>query len=183
MNKKKVLSMMMTAVLTFTSVAPQLALSANAEGDMIIEEVNEEDTVSDNDSEEAPEEGVSKNEAFNDTVSENEADSISENEPGIVSGNEAVSENETDERALPGGIKGMPEGYMLSERESEIKADMISHGVLATLKDAVAGVDYIEDRVYCIADTEEYAQQIADAYGIELVEYAYTVAIYTNSLN
>ncbi|MBQ9867557.1 MAG: hypothetical protein IJM34_11095, partial [Lachnospiraceae bacterium] len=195
MNKKKVLSMMMTAVLTFTSVVPQPALYANAEGDVIIEDISEEDgedeTVSNDEAEEdslsdntAEEESISENEC----VSGNDAESISEDEASSVSENEAVSENEVvegtvsgngiNEKELPAGIKGMPEGYALSEREAEIKADMINHDVLDELKNAVAGVDYIEDQVYCIAETEEYAQQIAEAYGIELVEYAYSVAIF-----
>ena len=188
MNRKKVLSMMMTAVLTFTSVVPQPALYANAEGDVIIEEVSEEDpgdeTVSNDEAEAVSEnatEGVSDNDA--------EGESVSENNTETVSDNEAVSENEVDEeivsgngineKELPTGIKGMPEGYALSEREAGIKADMINHDVLIELKNAVAGVDYIEDQVYCIAETEEYAQQIADAYGIELVEYNYEVAIFS----
>ncbi len=194
MNRKKVLSMMMTAVLTFTSVVPQPALYANAEGDIIIDEVSEEydeETVSDNDSRENTNGAVSGNGAEDESVSDSNAESISEDEAASVSENEAVSENEVDEetvsgnaadeKELPSGIKGMPEGYALSGREAEIKSDMISHDILAALKNAVAGVDYIEDQVYCIADTEEYAQQIADAYGIELVEYAYSVAIYNIS--
>lgn len=173
MNRKKVLSMMMTAVLTFTSVVPQPALYANAEGDIIIDEVSEEydeETVSDNDSRENTNGAVSCNGAEDESVSDNNAESISEDE--------AVSDNAVYENKLPTGIKGMPEGYALSEREAEIKADMINHDVLIELKNAVAGVDYVEDQVYCVAETEEYAQQIADAYGIELVEYAYSVAIF-----
>ena len=150
MKKKRVLSMLMTAVLTFTSVIPQPALFVSAGDEVIIEEVSEENPDAEDDS---------------------------------VSGNrsEAVSEIETEEKVLPEGLKGMSEGYVLSERESLIKADMINHDVLVELENAVAGVDYVEDQVYCIADTEEYAQEIADAYGIELVEYIYSVAIYNIS--
>ena len=196
MKKKKLISILMTAVLTFTSVAPQSALYANAEGDVIVEEISEEDagdeTVSNDEAEEdtlsdntAEEESILENEC----VSGNDAESISEDEAASVSENEAVSENEVyeetvsgnaaDEKELPAGIKGMPEGYALSEREAEIKADMINHDVLVELKNAVAGVDYVEDQVYCVAETEEYAQQIAEAYGIELVEYNYQVAIFS----
>ncbi len=196
MKKKKLISILMTAVLTFTSVAPQSALYANAEGDVIIEDISEEDgedeTVSNDEAEEdtlsdntAEEENISENEC----VSGNDAESISEDEAASVSENEAVSENEVDEetvsdnaadeKELPAGIKGMPEGYALSEKEAEIKADMINHDVLVELKNAVAGVDYVEDQVYCVAETEEYAQQIAEAYGIELVEYNYQVAIFS----
>ncbi len=178
MNKKKVLSMMMTAVLTFTSVVPQPALYANAEGDVIIEEIGEEDpgdeTVSNDVAEAVSEnatEGVSDNDA--------EGESVSENNTETVSDKEAVSENEADEKVLPEGIKGMPEGYTLSETEACIKADMVSHDVPGELKNAVAGVDYVEDQVYCTADTEEVALQIADAYSIELVEYNYKVAIFS----
>lgn len=113
MKRRKVLAMLMTAVMTFTSVAPQTALVANAED-------GEEDVV--------------------------------------------VEE-------LPFDLKGMPDGYTLSEEQLEMKAAMKEHDVLGTFAGLTEGVDYEEDTVICLADTEEEARAIAEAYNSELVHF------------
>ena len=44
MKRRKVLAMLMTAVMTFTSLAPESALMVQAEDGIVIEEVSEEET-------------------------------------------------------------------------------------------------------------------------------------------
>ncbi|MBQ9867767.1 MAG: S8 family serine peptidase [Lachnospiraceae bacterium] len=119
MKRRKVLAMLMTAVMTFTSVAPQTALVANAED-------GEEDVV--------------------------------------------VEE-------LPFDLKGMPDGYTLSEEQLEMKAAMKEHDVLGTFAGLTEGVDYEEGTVIFLAETEEEAQAVAEAYNSELVRFEYGVAV------
>ena len=89
MKRRKVLAMLMTAVMTFSSVAPETALRVHAEDGIVIEEVSEED---------AAEEAASENEAVSaDEAEENaaEEEAVSADEAAEASEeNEAVSEKQ-----------------------------------------------------------------------------------------
>ena len=115
MKRRKVLALFTTAVMTFTSVAPETALFALAEDDEVVADVEAEE--------------------------------------------------------LPFDLKGMPEGYTLSAEQLEMKAAMKDHDVLGTFTELTEGVDYEADTVICLAETEEEAQAIAEAYNSELVHF------------
>ena len=124
MKRRKVLAMLMTAVMTFTSVAPETALVAFAEGEEVAAE--DEDVV--------------------------------------------VEE-------LPFDLKGMPEDYVLSEEQLEMKAAMKENDVLGTFAALTEGVDYEEGTVFFLADTEEEAQTVADAYNSKLISFENGIAV------
>ena len=92
-----------------------------------------------------------------------------------------VEAEETEEDAEPDEdedklFPGMPEGYTLSAEQIAGKQALNAYGVVDTLCEAVAGVDYADGEVFFLADTLEYAQTVAAAYGAELTEYASGVA-------
>ena len=122
MKRRKVLAMLMTAVMTFTSVAPETALVAFAEGE------------------------------------------------------EAAEDEDVVVEELPFDLKGMPEGYVLSEEQLEMKAAMQENDVVGALAGLTEGVDYQAGTMIALADSEEEAQAIADAYNSELVAYELGVA-------
>ncbi len=86
---------------------------------------------------------------------------------------EKSEEEEEEEKLFP----GMPEGYVLSAEEIAAKQALDAYGVVEALAEAVPGVDYVDGEVFFIADTPEYAQLVADAYGAVLAEYAGGVAV------
>ncbi len=102
--------------------------------------------------------------------SEEEKDGESEEEI-----EEKSEEEEEKEKLFP----GMPEGYVLSAEEMAAKQALDANGVVEALAEAVPGVDYVDGEVFFIADTPEYAQLVADAYGAVLAEYAGGVAVLT----
>ncbi len=85
---------------------------------------------------------------------------------------EDAEPEEVDDKLFP----GMPEGYTLSAEQIAGKQAMNAYGVVDTLYEAVAGVDYVDGEVFFLADTLEYAQTVAAAYGAELTEYSSGVA-------
>lgn len=70
----------------------------------------------------------------------------------------------------------MPESYVLSVEEMDTKQRLNTYGVVDELEKAVPGVDYIDGEVFFLADTLEYAQMVADAYGAVLATYDSGVA-------
>ena len=87
---------------------------------------------------------------------------------------EESEESEEDEEKL---FPGMPEGYALSAKEMARKQALNDNDVLTTLSEAVPGVDYIDGEVFFLADTAEYAQMVADAYGAALSSCGNGVAV------
>ena len=163
MKRRKVLAMLMTAVMTFTSVAPQSAIMVQAEDSVVIESVSENEdaeTVSD------------------DAVVEEEETTVSAD--AVEAGSEeAAEENEAqaEESGLPAGIKGMPEGYVLSDQALSIKKNAAANDVAKMTAAAVEGKDYVKDKAFFLADDEEYAKTVAEAYNAELESYDGYVAV------
>ena len=83
----------------------------------------------------------------------------------------------TLEAELPYDFKGMPDGYILSNQELSIKQRMAEHDVAAEAEKLVPGVDYVEDQVFFLADSEEYARMVAEAYNAELLSCSDGVAV------
>ncbi|MBR5420066.1 MAG: S8 family serine peptidase [Lachnospiraceae bacterium] len=141
MKRRRVLSMLMTAVLTFSTVLPQTVVAAD-EDDYVLEAVSEDEEAADEAEDEIPAEEL-----------------------------EAVPEKE-----LPYGLNGMPESFSLDATDLEMKAGLRVHDSLAELVKMTEGVDYEEGTVICLADSEEEALTIAEAYDSELINYAQGVA-------
>lgn len=76
---------------------------------------------------------------------------------------------ETEPEALPYGLPGLPEDYVLSEEELADKADMISHQVAQQTASLTEGTQYESGVLLVWADTEETAQAYAQAFSAELV--------------
>ncbi len=110
-------------------------------------------------------------------VSGNEA----EPEDEQVSGNESqetVSEDAAgSEGELPFGLKGMPEGYTLSEKQIEAKKSITEHNVPGKMETLTAGEDYVADEVIFSCDDPEYAKVVADAYNGTLQSCELGVAV------
>ena len=73
-------------------------------------------------------------------------------------------------------VPGMPEGYILTEDEVEIKQNIISHDVAGKINNLKPGTDYSTDEVICFSDSRAHAEDIAKAYGGYLKDYGYGVA-------
>lgn len=76
---------------------------------------------------------------------------------------------ETEPEALPYGLPGLPEDYVLSQEELADKADMISHQVAQQTASLTEGTQYESGVLLVWADTEEIAQAYAQAFSAELV--------------
>lgn len=76
---------------------------------------------------------------------------------------------ETEPEALPYGLPGLPEDYVLSEEALADKADMISHQVAQQTASLTEGTQYESGILLVWADTEETAQAYAQAFSAELV--------------
>ena len=81
------------------------------------------------------------------------------------------------ESALPYGLKGMPEGWELSAQDLAGKQKLAANKVPETLASLQPGVDYVADEVIFLADSAEYAMQVAEAYNAELKSCDYGVAV------
>lgn len=76
---------------------------------------------------------------------------------------------ETEPEAIPYGLPGLPEDYILSDEELADKADMISHQVAQQTASLTEGTQYESGVLLVWADTEETAQAYAQAFSAELV--------------
>lgn len=118
-------------------------------------------------------------------VSEEETDNTVESvieaygDSNEISNEEDTEPEVTDqvEVDLPDKGPGMPDGFELTDEELEVKQDAVQHDIVSQLETYSEGKDYIENQVFCLADSEEYGREIAEAYGAELAEYTYGVAI------
>ena len=77
-----------------------------------------------------------------------------------------------EEYAFP----GMPEGYVLSEEELAMKAELVDDGTVESLVGLTAGEDYVADELIFTCDDEAYAAMVAAAYDAELIDCSYGVA-------
>ena len=78
---------------------------------------------------------------------------------------------ETEPEALPYGLAGLPEDYVLSEEALADKADMISHQVAQQTAALTEGEQYEKNTILVWAETEEIAQVYAEAFSAELLSW------------
>ncbi|MBO4374510.1 MAG: S8 family serine peptidase, partial [Lachnospiraceae bacterium] len=90
---------------------------------------------------------------------------------------EIVSDDTVSDGSLPFGLKGMPEGYSLSEKQVEGKKNITGHDVLSIMDTLTAGEDYVADEVIFSCDDPEYAKIVAEAYNGTLKSCELGVAV------
>lgn len=78
---------------------------------------------------------------------------------------------ETEPEALPYGLAGLPEDYVLSEEALADKVDMISHQVAQQTAALTEGEQYEKNTILVWAETEEIAQVYAEAFSAELLSW------------
>ena len=105
------------------------------------------------------------------TAAVEEAETVSDDAAGDAQDDEANGEKE-----LPFNIEGMPDGYELTDDELGAKEELAESDVAERLTGLEPGRDYVDNEVICLADSEEKAGLIAEAYGGELVSYSYGIA-------
>lgn len=172
---RKLISLLLVLVLTL-SLCPMSFAADDADFEEVFEEVFEESELIEADEVEttpvesenpdaAPEEGE---EPENPDAAEEDA----EGEESEEKDTEEEEDAEEEEKLFP----GMPESYALSVEEMDSKQRLNTYGVVDELEKAVPGLDYIDGEVFFLADTLEYAQMVADAYGAVLATYDSGVA-------
>ena len=97
----------------------------------------------------------------------------SENAGDSEDSEEVIQSSDENERNL---FPGMPEGYALSASQLAIKKKLAENGIVSKLAASVPGVDYADGEVLLLADSTEYAQMAANAYGAELIKFEYGIA-------
>ena len=76
--------------------------------------------------------------------------------------------------ALPYGFKGMPVGYVPDSKDTALKTK--ARADVSSLAGLTPGVDYADREIVYLADSEEDARTIAEAYNAKLFKYQYGVA-------
>ncbi len=133
--------------------AEQEAQSANKAGEADEPQNKTENSAAASENE-TPEAAASENEAVSEDIA------VSENGIPDTEAEEAVSGNNADP-----AIKGMPDGFKLSEAELLGKKRITEHDVISELDKLTPGVDYVEDEVIFSCKDPEYAKTVAEAYG------------------
>lgn len=121
-------------------------------------------------------EGAEETEAAEGTEETEATESTEETEP-----TEATEETEPEEEQteLPYGLTGMPEGYVLTEEQLAQKEELNIHAVVNTLAGLTPGVDYVENEVIFLTESEEFAALVAASYNGTLESVEYGVAVIT----
>ena len=82
-------------------------------------------------------------------------------------------ETDTEEDEHLEGFEQMPSNYRLTSEQMESKRDLASH--LDEISAFEEGVDYVDGQVITFAETQEEAEQIADAYHARIAAFEYGV--------
>lgn len=174
-NLKKRLAMMMVIIMTVAQTPTVYAAETSLEPGILEDELTQDFV-------DAPVE--IENAELDD---ETGGSILPEGENAESDGGRDVPEDETlsvnmlsEENATPnepaGDIKGMPEGYTVSDKEMADKKALQAHNVMDSLNRMTAGTDYVEDEVIFTCFDEDYARTVADAYNGTLKECRYGVA-------
>lgn len=175
---KRIIAILLAAVLTMGTL-PQAALAEEpTETTAVCTEPVETVQIPETRAETAaPETTGSTEESVPETAPETAPAATEESVPDPTGGSiaettgETVPETtaETEPEALPYGLPGLPEDYVLSEEALADKADMISHQVAQQTASLTEGTQYESGILLVWADTEETAQAYAQAFSAELV--------------
>ena len=103
-----------------------------------------------------------------------EAENTADNEEDVEEAEELEDEEaDTDEDERLEGFEQMPSNYRLTSEQIEGKRDLASH--LDEISAFEEGVDYVDGQVITFAETQEEAEQIADAYHARIAAFEYGV--------
>lgn len=152
---RRLIAMIMTVI----TVGAQSPLTAYAT------ELTDDTTVA----ETAADEEETSEEAVTPQISNNEAENSAETDDAAVEEN-AVQPEETETETVT-------EGFALTEADFAAKKALRDHNVLEQFASLTEGVDYASNEVFFTADTQEYAEAVAEAYGATLKSYSYGVAV------
>ncbi len=134
-----------------------------------VEESQQTEAVEETEATEAPEE-TEATEATEETEPTEETEATEATEA-------AEAMEELEETELVSTFQGLPEGYSLSEEALEQKLQLADDETVAKLDELTPGEDYNADELVVPAETEEEARLYAQAYGAELIDYAYGMAL------
>ena len=96
---------------------------------------------------------------------------------GTVSADETGEAVEAPAEETSDGLLEMPEDYVMSDMQEEIKENTVKNDIVNILDTLTPGEDYIEDEIVCMANSREEAEAIAEAYGGVLASFAYGVGV------
>ncbi|MBD5503161.1 MAG: S8 family serine peptidase [Lachnospiraceae bacterium] len=103
-----------------------------------------------------------------------EVENTADDEEDIEGTEETEDEQtDTDEDERLEGFEQMPSNYRLTSEQMESKRDLASH--LDEISAFEEGVDYVDGQVITFAETQEEAEQIADAYHARIAAFEYGV--------
>lgn len=98
-----------------------------------------------------------------------------------IPGEEGEEPSEPDAEAAEGVFPGPPEGFTLSNKQKEKKAELRDSGITETLAKMQDGKDYETGKLIFACSDKAYAQTVADIYGAKLTDFGYGVATITLS--
>lgn len=167
---KRIIAILLAAVLTMGTL-PQAALAEEpTETTAVCTEPVETVQIPETGAETAaPETTEPAEESVPETTTETAPAATEESVPEPTGETVPETTAETEPEALPYGLPGLPEDYVLSEEELADKADMISHQVARQTASLTEGTQYESGILLVWADTEETAQAYAQAFSAELV--------------
>ena len=186
MNKRmwsRVLAMALAVVMAFSTPAQTVRAAGPDNGEAVLTAAEAADVQSPEAEEEAPsdevfaEEGSAEPVVTTEIPAESDAAAGEEDEFVVTAETPAEPDVAVDEEAEAGILGAMPDDFVLSAEEEQIKRDMAAEDVAAQLADLVPGEDYVDGEVICLADSRAEAEAIAEAYHGALSEYAYGVAV------
>ncbi|MCR4584959.1 MAG: S8 family serine peptidase [Lachnospiraceae bacterium] len=174
---RRLIAMIMT-VITVGAQSPMTAMAGELTDDVTTAETVADEEETSDETAEAMEEAVSETaDTEEKQVSDNTADTNEVSEPEAE--NDAPVEDvtaeaesvETDE------TETVSEGFALTEEQYAAKSAVKAHNGLEDFASFVEGVDYAANEVVLSADSEEYAEEVARAYGASVKSFGYGVAV------
>ena len=149
---------------------------SNDENDADSDDKSDDDNTGDemtNDSDEETDESDGEEESGIGEGAE-EKDTVSENDLGDEK--DIVGENDLDEEEKDETLEGfteMPEDYQLTSKQMASKRELAAH--LDEIKEMDEGGDYAEGELVVLVDSQEEAEQVAEAYNAEIKKFEYGV--------
>lgn len=174
-KKTKLLAVLLTASLLFQSTGITVMAEPNPTDHTSIESVSSSDLISAGDAAM----GFSIQEPDSDVSVETPSQTFDGDDtaeiPSQVSDGDVAPPDSSQEASL---FPGLPEGYVLSEEQLDSKKILSEHaGDFSLYIEADNPNLFVEGELVFLADSEEEAQMIADAFGSELVSFEWGVAV------
>ncbi len=186
MNKRmwsRILAVALAVVMAFSTPAQTVRAAGPDSGAAVLTAAESADVQSPEAEEEVPpdevfaEEGSAESVVTAEIPAESDAAAGEEDELVVTAETPAEPDAAVDEEAEAGILGAMPDDFVLSAEEEQIKRDLIAEEVPAQLADLTPGEDYVDGEVLCLANSRAEAEAIAEAYHGILSEYAYGVAV------